>query len=118
MGEEDEAEYEVEAILDFKKTSKGDYYLIKWKGYEESENSWQPETNLDCDELIEQFWEERRIDRFTIIGVRDASHKVQYFANDKRYGLFTINETNKQNYLDFIVNFWENGFIESQEKRK
>lgn len=29
--------------------------MIKWEGYPESENSWEPGENLNCDELLEEF---------------------------------------------------------------
>lgn len=49
-------EFEVEDILD-SRTCKGKLlYLIKWKGYSEIHNSWEPEENLQsCGELIEKY---------------------------------------------------------------
>ena len=30
-------------------------YLIKWEGYPDSENTWEPQANLDCPEIIKAF---------------------------------------------------------------
>jgi len=51
---EDE-EYEVEEILDKRKHYGKTQYLIKWKGYPLSEASWEPEKNLNCPDLLEEF---------------------------------------------------------------
>ncbi|KAG9510435.1 Heterochromatin protein 1, partial [Fragariocoptes setiger] len=48
-------EYVVEAVRDKKKIKGVTHYLLKWKGYPEEENTWEPHENLDCDELIETF---------------------------------------------------------------
>jgi len=54
-GEEEEEEYSVEKILD-KRTKGGKVeYLIKWEGYPDSENTWEPQDNLDCPEIISAF---------------------------------------------------------------
>ena len=52
------AEYEVEKVIDHRKsTTDGhghdDEYLIKWKNYPHSENTWEPESNLNSIALQE-----------------------------------------------------------------
>lgn len=54
--ENDMDEYEVERILDTRTTTSGQQeYLIKWKGYSQGENSWEPTENLNCPDLLKQF---------------------------------------------------------------
>ena len=54
-----EEAYYVEKIVDVKVKNGVKNYLVKWKGYDEKDNSWEPENGLQCDELIAQFEEER-----------------------------------------------------------
>ncbi|CAA77892.1 env homologue [Cladosporium fulvum T-1 virus] len=57
---EAENEFEVEKILD----KKGQRYLVKWKGYDESENTWEPRINLaNCYQLLRQFQKWRQDSR-------------------------------------------------------
>ena len=30
-------------------------YLIKWEGYPDSENTWEPQANLDCPDIIKKY---------------------------------------------------------------
>ena len=54
-------EFEVEDILDFKVVNNVNSYLVKWKGYSELHNSWEPETNLtNCDEILGEFKKSRK----------------------------------------------------------
>ena len=52
-----EEEFEVEQILDMKQMGRGHkiHYLVKWKGYPTSDNSWEPEKNLNADKLSAEF---------------------------------------------------------------
>ncbi|KAL7884920.1 hypothetical protein AOLI_G00076900 [Acnodon oligacanthus] len=35
-----------------------EFYLVKWKGYPESMNTWEPRKNLKCTDLLSHFWED------------------------------------------------------------
>ena len=52
-----EEEYEVEKIIDMKQMGRRrkTYYLVKWKGYPTSDNSWEPQENIHADKLIKEF---------------------------------------------------------------
>jgi hypothetical protein len=52
--------YEVEAVVKARKKRKGMQYLIKWKGYDEADNSWEPAENVS-EELIAQYHGERAV---------------------------------------------------------
>ena len=53
-----EQEYEVEAIIAHRKQGRQMQYLVKWKGYNSSENTWQAEnTLLNAGEILAEYKE-------------------------------------------------------------
>jgi hypothetical protein len=82
---EDTEDYEVEEILDTRKNTKGQQeYLIKWENYDESENSWEPTKNLNCDHLVKQFHQRQDHSRTTL--EEKKNHRQRQHQNNRPRG--------------------------------
>ncbi|XP_074133546.1 histone-lysine N-methyltransferase SUV39H1 isoform X3 [Sminthopsis crassicaudata] len=47
--------FEVDYLCNYRKIDDKEYYLVKWKGYPKSENTWEPRWNLRCAATLKQF---------------------------------------------------------------
>lgn len=52
--------YEIDEILGDKIISKKKYYLVKWEGFDEEHNSWEPKSHLNCKEALREYEQSKR----------------------------------------------------------
>ena len=66
-----EEEYEVEEILKSRKRGRGHQYLIKWKDYPMSENTWEPERNIlpNAAEILAEYKQKNNINASVSVSV-------------------------------------------------
>lgn len=61
---EDE-DYEVEVIVDHKTEKGKKFYLVKWKGWADSNNTWEPESSLSCPAIVKKYLESSKVKKTT-----------------------------------------------------
>lgn len=79
----DHIEYEVKHILDAKRMHGKLFYLIDWKGYDASESSWDPASNVNAPRLVQRFYAlhlnkprpvQRPLEGRTVMGIKTSTH--------------------------------------------
>ncbi|KAJ9598686.1 hypothetical protein L9F63_010635, partial [Diploptera punctata] len=77
-------EFEVDKVMEvhFKKNGTREF-LIHWKGFSHKEDTWEPEQNLNCPELIEKFMAK--------VGKAKSSESRELRANPQHTERFTLN---------------------------
>jgi hypothetical protein len=74
--------YEVEKILDHKEEPDGSFkFLVKWKNFDESENSWVKDSDFNSKKLINKYWEEKDKNRSGRNRPKRGISKINYFLS-------------------------------------
>lgn len=103
-----DVEWEVERILDvyFCKDNTREF-LIRWKDYSSNADTWEPEANLDCKEMINKFM--AKLDRITTVTqkeLRVAPAHTQRFTLMEPAGRRRLSKRNssRQRYACILHN--------------
>ena len=70
--------FTIERIIDHRDDGKGNYeYLIKWKGYNDTYNSWEPTTNFFDTQSITIYWRSRKNQQLASPRTRQRSKNAE-----------------------------------------
>ena len=98
--EDEQLLYEVEKIIDVKyKNNKPYKYLVKWRGYSDIENSWEPIENLfESMDAINEFHQQQQLDNNNQLINRTSNINTR--ARTKVNSQSQINNINNNNKID------------------
>jgi hypothetical protein len=112
-------EYEVEKVLGHRVHGrwKKRQYLIKWKGYSEAHNSWEPEENLNAPDLVKDYHEQGGT-RARRIAYKDDSHGHPKTMARRSISTRHSRLSNIENFDYFVGNRAADGIQQALESRE
>ncbi|EPZ31474.1 Chromo domain-containing protein [Rozella allomycis CSF55] len=82
----EEDEYFVDKIVDYKFEDGGFKYRVRWYGYSEADDTWEPATNLSA-ELREEFWARVKAEKgeeWVNIAKTEGRQNLKHLAKEKK----------------------------------
>ncbi|XP_073833400.1 uncharacterized protein isoform X2 [Musca autumnalis] len=81
--EEVEQEWEVDKIIDYAEEKKGRVFRIRWKGFGPKHDTWEPEANLNCKDIIDKFLKRMKADEnVSFKELREEPKKTKRLVNE------------------------------------
>ena len=89
---EEEVEFEVEALVGYREIGRDEFrdnhfaqeWLVKWKGYPESENTWEPERNLrNCQQLLKESRKRNHLHYYTGVIKENIPEERRHIVHDQ-----------------------------------
>lgn len=86
-------EYRVEKILKKRVKNNVVEYFLKWYGWPDSENSWEPESNLACSDLLQEFNQRACLNNNPIIPMEISTSSLTNIEYSSRTHAFPSKNT-------------------------
>uniref|UniRef100_A0A1A9VGB9 Chromo domain-containing protein n=1 Tax=Glossina austeni TaxID=7395 RepID=A0A1A9VGB9_GLOAU len=121
--DENSQEYSVERVEGKRIVSGRLQYLLKWAGYDSSENTWEPVENLNCPDLVANFEEtafenefldeteaecRQGLEPLKILGLTRIQKTLIFLMQWKDGGLSFLTAAEAYSkYAQFVIKFYE-----------
>lgn len=81
--DDEEQEWEVEKIIDYAEEKKGRVFRIRWKGFGPKNDTWEPEENLNCGDIIQKFLAKMKLqENVSFKELREEPKKTKRLVNE------------------------------------